>query len=268
MEKRTVTIHGKEYEVVASRVQRFRSENPTWSIRIDIVSADDKSCILKACIYDDKEILRATGLAHERVESSVINKTSHIENCETSAIGRALACLGYIGGEYASADELVNALEKQEQTKKIKWTETPQTTKVEQNTAEVMQSSKISKKISEKQRSLFFVKVKQSGLAERDVKSYLLAQFGSESTKEIPAAAFSSVLNWVANWNTPDKDALDGMKAQLLEQCGFSADKLDSLCKDHFNKTLKQIDYKQYRELEDVVNEELDKKELDKETLI
>jgi N-acetylglucosamine kinase-like BadF-type ATPase len=54
--------------------------------------------------------LKATGLAHEVRDSTNINKTSHVENCETSAIGRALAALGLAGTEYASGDEVSNAI--------------------------------------------------------------------------------------------------------------------------------------------------------------
>ena len=57
------------------------------------------------------------GHAFERANSSFINKTSHVENCETSAIGRALASAGYAGGEFCSADELVTAVSNQGGTK-------------------------------------------------------------------------------------------------------------------------------------------------------
>ena len=63
-------------------------------------------------------VLVATGHAYEKEASSFINKTSYIENCETSAIGRALGVYGIgIDASLASAEEVVNAVNNQESTK-------------------------------------------------------------------------------------------------------------------------------------------------------
>ena len=69
--------------------------------------------VVKASISDNGKLI-ATGLAHEVRGSTNINRTSHVENCETSAIGRCLAAFG-LGGttEYASADEVANAIAQQ-----------------------------------------------------------------------------------------------------------------------------------------------------------
>lgn len=112
-DKRTVNIHGKEYELVASRVERFREEHPNWAISTYLVDRTDVEVVVKAIIKDESDRIVATGYAEEQREASVINRTSAVEVCETSAIGRALACLGYIGGEYASADEVANAVSQQ-----------------------------------------------------------------------------------------------------------------------------------------------------------
>ena len=72
-----------------------------------------------------------TGHAHERFDANYINKTSAVENCETSAVGRALAAAGYIGSEYCSADELVNALANQ-QTPKTKTVESKENDLIEE----------------------------------------------------------------------------------------------------------------------------------------
>ena len=61
------------------------------------------------CVY--------TGHAYEKLGATPINSTSALENCETSAIGRALASAGFAGSEFASADELVNALGQQKNLK-------------------------------------------------------------------------------------------------------------------------------------------------------
>ena len=111
-----VNIHGKEYKTVAKRVDEFRKEHGTkLSIITSIVSADEKMIVMKAEISDESQRVIATGYAEEKRDASQINRTSALENCETSAIGRALANFGLGGGEYASADEVANAISQQNQ---------------------------------------------------------------------------------------------------------------------------------------------------------
>lgn len=107
-----VTIHGKEYETVASRVQKFRDKYPEYTLATEVVSVDESTVIMKASILKE-DLLIATGHAEENRQSSTINKTSALENCETSAIGRALAAFGLAGTEFASADEVAQAIVKQ-----------------------------------------------------------------------------------------------------------------------------------------------------------
>ena len=112
-----VNIRGKEYKTVALRVQEFRTDFPGHSLITDIVKIDDDQCIIKAYVglhKDDGTVQTfATGHAQEFRKASQINGTSYVENCETSAIGRALACLGIGGTEFASANEVVNAIHQQ-----------------------------------------------------------------------------------------------------------------------------------------------------------
>lgn len=107
-----VKIHGKEYTTVAERIDAFRKDDryEGWSIETDIISNDIQDCIIKATIKNSDEKIVGTGLAHEVQGSTNINKTSHVENCETSAIGRALANIGKAGTEYASANEVTDAI--------------------------------------------------------------------------------------------------------------------------------------------------------------
>ena len=107
-----VKIHGKEYTTVVERINDFRNDErfEGWSIETDIISTDIENCIIKATIKDSTGKIVGTGLAHEVQGSTNINKTSHIENCETSAIGRALANIGKAGTEYASANEVSDAI--------------------------------------------------------------------------------------------------------------------------------------------------------------
>jgi len=114
-EKKTVSIHGKEYKPVALRVSEFRGSElyNGWSIITDMVQSEGDMVVIKASVLNDADRIIATGYAEEVRGSTNINKTSALENCETSAIGRALACLGLAGTEYASADEVSNAITQQ-----------------------------------------------------------------------------------------------------------------------------------------------------------
>lgn len=110
-----VPINGKDYRTVALRVNEFRSEKKYdgWCINTDIIEKTDVDITMKSVVTDQNGIIRGTGIANEVKGRGKVNSTSHIENCETSAIGRALACIGLAGTEYASADELANALVQQ-----------------------------------------------------------------------------------------------------------------------------------------------------------
>src|SRR5690242_880871 len=95
--KNTVNIHGKEYETVASRVQRFREAHPELGLTTEVLDRDDSQVVVKATITSPDGFLLATGHAEEQRQASQINRTSALENAETSAIGRALASYGFGG---------------------------------------------------------------------------------------------------------------------------------------------------------------------------
>ena len=110
-----VNIRGKEYKTVAKRVDEFRNAHKTdLAIITSLVDRDENTVVMKAEIIDKDGRTIATGYAEEHRTASQINRTSALENCETSAIGRALANFGLGGGEYASADEVANAINQQE----------------------------------------------------------------------------------------------------------------------------------------------------------
>lgn len=105
-----INIHGREYQTVAYRVQRFREAHPLWTLATKIVSRDADCVVVEATISDEQGRLIANGHAEEYRKASQINKTAALENAETSAIGRALAALGLGGTEFATADELATKL--------------------------------------------------------------------------------------------------------------------------------------------------------------
>lgn len=108
-----INIRGKEYQTVALRVSKFREAYPTHSLTTAIVEFNADCVIMQAQVADETGAIKATGHAEEYRASSQINKTSALENCETSAIGRALALFGFGGSEFASANEVVNAIHQQ-----------------------------------------------------------------------------------------------------------------------------------------------------------
>lgn len=112
---KTTDIKGKEYAQVNERIKVFRMLYPNGTISTEILSNVDGVVTMKASVYDDDRLL-ATGHAYEKESSSYINKTSYIENCETSAVGRALGMLGIgIDTSICSAEELTNAINNQGQ---------------------------------------------------------------------------------------------------------------------------------------------------------
>jgi len=105
-----VQIHGKSYLTVAERIAAFRAEYPLWTVSTELLQCDDTRVVCHASIIDESSRLISTGLAEEQWGASRINKTSAVEVCETSAVGRALAFFKYAGDEIASADEVANAV--------------------------------------------------------------------------------------------------------------------------------------------------------------
>ena len=109
---KTIDIHGKPYVMVKDRVIHFNKEYPNGCIRNKLIDRIDNIVIFEATVIPDIENPERyfTGHAEEEIGSSQINNTSALENCETSAVGRALAMMGIGSNEsFASAEEVVNA---------------------------------------------------------------------------------------------------------------------------------------------------------------
>lgn len=114
----TTDIKGKPYAEVNERVKGFRRLFPNGSISTQLISIDEsdngKVCVFLATVADENGKTLATGTAYEKENSTYINKTSYIENCETSAVGRALGFLGIgIDTSIASSEEVQNAIANQ-----------------------------------------------------------------------------------------------------------------------------------------------------------
>ena len=113
----TINVMGKDYATIALRVAVARRNlGARLRIETEIMHNDNEVCVVKATIFLNGLVV-ATGLAEEKKNASRINQTSALENCETSAVGRALAFCGMTNDKIASAEEVSAAIE--QQSKKV-----------------------------------------------------------------------------------------------------------------------------------------------------
>tara|TARA_Y100001973_G_C5205664_1_gene341351 strand:+ start:1478 stop:2026 length:549 start_codon:yes stop_codon:yes gene_type:complete len=112
---KTIKIKGKEYVEVNERLMYFREHYPNYSLTSEVIEKTDNSILILASIMDEQGRVVANGLAEEEKGSTFINKTSYVENCETSAWGRCLANFGIgLKTSIASAEEVQNAISNQD----------------------------------------------------------------------------------------------------------------------------------------------------------
>ena len=141
--KKTGETEIKKYANVNERIKAFRKLYPEGTIETEIISHNDGIVVMKANIFNDMKLL-ATGTAYEDQQSSYINNTSYIENCETSAVGRALAMLGLgIETSIASAEEIDNAKEEEEKKLKIAELELKEHQKLEEELDRLIATEKV-----------------------------------------------------------------------------------------------------------------------------
>jgi len=112
-------IKGKNYAEVNERIKGFRRLFPNGTISTEIVNLEDGVVVFKATALDEDGRILGVGHAYEKEGSTFINKTSYIENAETSAVGRALGMIGIgIDTSVASYEEVANAVKQQEESEK------------------------------------------------------------------------------------------------------------------------------------------------------
>jgi len=112
----TVNIKGKKYSTVNERHKHLLQYFPEARFNEEVVFHDAERVVVKTELYISDTIY-AVGHAEEYRNANFINKTSALENCSSSSLGRCLAAFGLSGSEYASAEELVNALNNQNTSK-------------------------------------------------------------------------------------------------------------------------------------------------------
>lgn len=111
--KLSMAIHNKNYITVANRVGILRKHFGTRAtVTTKIIENTENRVVMRANIFIDRELV-STGTAEEFRAASHINKTSALENCETSSVGRALSFLGLTNSDIASAEEMQQAKKQQ-----------------------------------------------------------------------------------------------------------------------------------------------------------
>lgn len=187
---RTTNIKGKEYAEVNQRIKAFRMCYPMGYIRTELLSVQDGVCIMRAEVGIGENIL-GTGTAYEKETSSYINKTSYIENCETSAVGRALGMAGFgIDTSVASYEEVSNAIAQQEADKQ------PKKAKGHNSTPETVEARETaSGRITEKEWKNLQAVCKEKGKDPRE----LLRLFGYMVPSEVTGEDYTKMLKEVCD---------------------------------------------------------------------
>lgn len=163
---KTTNIKGKDYAEVNQRIKAFRMVYPTGTIETELISNENGVCIFQATVSIGDRVL-GTGTAYEKEGSSFINKTSYIENCETSAVGRALGMAGFgIDTSIASFEEVANAITQQDNDKLI----------------------------DKKMIDSLNMAIKNNNI-ENNVVDLILSQYGYKNTNEIKIKDYMSIIN-------------------------------------------------------------------------
>lgn len=179
----------KDYVEVNVRIMKFYEKYPEGRILTEIVKWENEVIVMKATAYrDNSEVPASTGYAYEKEGSSFINKTSVLENCETSAVGRALAILGFeIKKSVASKEEVANA---QLQQASIKQSSDGFGTVVFESKGPQKQSNDY--RITEKQLKRLYTLGNNVGISSEKIKSQVLKEFGVEP-KELKKSQYDGV---------------------------------------------------------------------------
>lgn len=165
----TTPIRGKNYAEVPQRVKAFRMICPNGTISTEIISCAGGVVIIKATVADEAGNILGTGHAYEKEGSTFINKESYIENCETSAVGRALGFVGLgIDGSICSAEELTNAVINQDQ-------------KVDADTIKKLKALAEEKGVP---MDAITARLNKSKVEELTMKEYVKAVHGLEATRK------------------------------------------------------------------------------------
>ena len=164
-----------QYAEVNQRIKAFRMVYPEGTIETEMLSNQNGVCIFRA-VVKNIDIVLGTGTAYEKETSSFINKTSYIENCETSAVGRALGMAGFgIDVSVASYEEVANAMEQQKAS--IKYATAGQIAMIRRECSEdqikkLLEQKKVSKleELTDEQAASICIKLNERKVKEMESK--------------------------------------------------------------------------------------------------
>ena len=162
----------RDYVEVNTRIMKFYEKYPEGRILTEILDWKDGVVVMKATVYrDSSDVIAATGHAYEKEGSSFINKTSALENCETSCVGRALAMLGFeIKKSIASKEEVANAMLNQNK---------------EPSTG----------KLSAKQVGRLLAIGLKAGIKEPEIKKVIKSEFGKDKIEDLSKEQYDLICN-------------------------------------------------------------------------
>lgn len=185
-----------DYVPVAERVEAFRRDHPTRGLEADIIVDDGKRILMRAVVTDETGRTLAVGHAEEIRGSSNVNRTSALENCETSAWGRALAALGY---------EVKRGIASREEMTRVRPTDpVPLQRDVPSEVVARHPSAQTPRNLGLPER--IALRARKAGLDDDKRHDVLQAAVGVRSSKEVTAAMTERVF-----------DALDGLAQGELE---------------------------------------------------
>jgi hypothetical protein len=171
-----------EYATVNERIAKFKAEYPEGSIQTEIVKYENGLIVVKAYAFRDREDIHpSTGHAQEVEGSSYINKTSALENCETSAVGRALAFLGFEVKKAIASREEVEKARRREEALKQSGDRTDKTiTGLDRSTPQAYQKPEFDPVLTSQANGLYL----KLGAKTKEEQNALKKEFGETITPE------------------------------------------------------------------------------------
>ena len=198
------------YEPVEDRLARFWQEHPQGSVLTELVAYSDQQYIVHARVYWDQADPQpaGTGFAEERVGSSPVNRTSALENCETSAVGRALANAGYAPkGARPSREEMAKAKAGAEEHRALA-ADTQAVTKPVTRDKSRRNQPPLSGPVTEKQLGLMGVLFGKAGISDREQRLAFVQETVFRpitSSKELTSGEASQVIDRLKGEVPPDE---------------------------------------------------------------
>lgn len=192
---KTMNIKGKEYAQVNQRILAFWSLFPEGRIVTEKLRDDGQRCDIVARVYADRESVEpiATGHAYEVTQGNV-NRTSYVENCETSAVGRALGMLGIGATEsLASAEEVQSAIQQQEDAPKNRQVQEPQ----QQQQRQAQQPARDQRKPLYDRVAALKHQAIENGVAKEGIGSWYHSRFGDANLNQLDDAQMAELLAYL-----------------------------------------------------------------------